>query len=65
LIIRGRASKPVYLLLDEDRVKILDAKALWGMDTWKTQESIKNELGDQKPAIVTIGPGGENNTQRP
>ncbi|TET92630.1 MAG: aldehyde ferredoxin oxidoreductase [Desulfobacteraceae bacterium] len=60
LIIRGRASKPVYLLLDGDTVKILDAKALWGMDTWKTHESIKNELGDQKQAIVTIGPGGEN-----
>lgn len=60
LIIRGRASKPVTLLLDEDTVEILDAKALWGMDTWKTQERIKNELGYEKSAIVAIGPGGEN-----
>ena len=60
LIIRGRASKPVYLLIDGDRVEILDAKVLWGMDTWETQECIRNELGHGKPAIVAIGPGGEN-----
>lgn len=60
LIIRGRASKPVTLLLDEGQVEILDAKALWGMDTWKTQEIIRNELGYEKSAIVAIGPGGEN-----
>ena len=60
LIIRGRASKPVTLSLEEDKVEILDAKALWGMDTWKTQEHIRNELAYKKSAIVTIGPGGEN-----
>ena len=60
LIIRGRASKPVYLLIDWNKVEILDAKILWGMDTWKTQECIRNKLGYEKTAIMAIGPGGEN-----
>jgi len=60
LIIRGRAAKPVTLSVGEDKIELIDAKALWGMDTWKTQERIRNDRGYEKAAIVTIGPGGEN-----
>ena len=55
LIIRGRASKPVYLLVDGDKIEIVNAGALWGLDTWKTEAHIKRELSDPKLSIMAIG----------
>jgi aldehyde:ferredoxin oxidoreductase len=60
LIIRGKASDPVYLWIDGDTIEIRNAKSLWGLDTWQTDEQLKTELGSQKLKIMTIGPGAEN-----
>ena len=59
LIIRGRASKPVYLWIDADVIEIRNAKSLWGKDTWKTEALLKERLGTEKLKILTIGPAGE------
>jgi aldehyde:ferredoxin oxidoreductase len=60
VIIRGRAPRPVYLWIAGDRVEVRDAKSIWGMDTWQTQERIMAELGSDKLKMLTIGPAGEN-----
>ncbi|UCD78706.1 MAG: aldehyde ferredoxin oxidoreductase family protein [Desulfobacterales bacterium] len=60
LIIRGKAPDPVYLWIDGDTIEIRNAKSLWGLDTWQTDEQLKAKLGSQKLKIMTIGPGGEN-----
>jgi aldehyde:ferredoxin oxidoreductase len=60
LVIRGRASRPVYLWIDDDSVEIRNAKSLWGKDTWETQDELKSKLGSKKLKILAIGPGGEN-----
>ena len=60
ILIRGRASNPVYLLLDQDRIEIRDASALWGLDAWQTEEALIARLGHPKPRVITIGPAGEN-----
>jgi aldehyde:ferredoxin oxidoreductase len=62
VIIRGRATRPVYIWIDGDLVEIRNAESLWGLDTWETQERIKTNLGSDKLKIMTIGPGGENGT---
>lgn len=62
VIIRGRATRPVYIWIEGDLVEIRNAKSLWGLDTWETQERIKTNLGSDKLKIMTIGPGGENGT---
>jgi aldehyde:ferredoxin oxidoreductase len=59
IVIRGRASYPVYLSIRDDDVKILPAQHLWGQDTLQTNETLINEVGDPKARTVTIGPGGE------
>ncbi|MGD8942516.1 MAG: aldehyde ferredoxin oxidoreductase family protein [Desulfobacterales bacterium] len=59
LIIRGRATRPVYLWIDGDSVEIRNAKSLWGKDTWETEKRIKNRLGTEKLKILAIGPAGE------
>ncbi len=62
IILRGRASTPVYLWIDADTVEIRNAKSLWGLDTWETQDHLKQNLGSENLKIMTIGPGGENGT---
>jgi aldehyde:ferredoxin oxidoreductase len=60
LVLRGQASRPVYLWIDGESVEIRNARSLWGKDTWETQDQLKTKLGSEKVKILTIGPGGEN-----
>jgi aldehyde:ferredoxin oxidoreductase len=62
LILRGRATAPVYLWIDADTVEIRNAKSLWGLDAWETQDQLKQNLDSDNLKIMTIGPGGENTT---
>ncbi len=55
LIIRGRASQPVYLDICDDDISIKDARELWGLDTEETQERFSKKTG-----MLVIGPAGEN-----
>ena len=58
LIIRGKASTPVYLRICEDTVEIIDAEGFWGKDTFYTHEKLK-EIEGEKAEIACIGPSGE------
>jgi len=58
LIITGRAEKPVYLVIHDDRVEIKDASHLWGIDLIQATDEIRSELGDYW--VSCIGPAGEN-----
>jgi len=60
ILIRGRAKTPVTLWIRDRNIQIVDASSLWGLDTWETQERLRNELGDEGLEIMAIGPGGEN-----
>ncbi|MEM3506798.1 MAG: aldehyde ferredoxin oxidoreductase family protein [Candidatus Bathyarchaeia archaeon] len=60
IAISGKSNKPCYVKIQEDFVEFLDASALWGMSTSKTQEAIMKDIGNKKLAIACIGPAGEN-----
>ncbi|MGQ9515199.1 MAG: aldehyde ferredoxin oxidoreductase family protein [Thermoproteota archaeon] len=60
LIIEGRSEKPVYLDIDEGKVEVRDASWLWRMKTSETSAAIREEKGDKKTKIASIGPAGEN-----
>ncbi|MBU2551323.1 MAG: aldehyde ferredoxin oxidoreductase [Proteobacteria bacterium] len=80
IVIEGKADRPVWLDIRNDKVAIQDAGPLWGRDTRETQQKIwglvtgGQDSGDwmdpgpgetresttQKPAVLTIGPAGEN-----
>ncbi len=60
LIITGKAEKPVYLYIEDDRIEIMNAAFLWGKDTWQTTDMLRAEFGDQNLSVVCIGPAGEN-----
>jgi len=55
---KGIAKKPVYLWISKDEVELRDAENLWGLDTAKTQDILKERLG-KEVQIATIGPAGE------
>jgi len=60
VIIRGRASKPVYILINDGKAEIRDASHLWGQKTSDTSNKIREEIGDKEIKIACIGPAGEN-----
>lgn len=63
ILIRGRARKPVYLFIHNDRVEIRDASDLWGQYLVKTENTIRDRLYRETGlefAALCIGPGGEN-----
>ncbi len=59
VIITGSSERPVFLLVDDDDIRILPADDLWGTDTWTTQKRIKSQYGDDFQ-IACIGQAGEN-----
>jgi len=60
LVIEGRAEKPVYLSIRDDKVEIKDASFIWGHDTYETAEMVRQDLNDPGANVVSIGPAGEN-----
>ncbi len=60
IVIRGRASQPVYLSITNNDVRFCPAQHLWGLDTVEAHVALISEAGDPKAQTVTIGPGGEN-----
>ena len=60
LIVEGKAEKPVYIFIDNDKVEIRDASQLWGKLCGETDELLRDEIGDRRIEIVRIGPAGEN-----
>ncbi|SMB97219.1 aldehyde:ferredoxin oxidoreductase [Thermanaeromonas toyohensis ToBE] len=59
IIIEGKASHPVYLFIDDDKVELRDASHLWGKLTHATEDAIRTELRDKSIRIACIGPAGE------
>ena len=57
IIFEGKADKPVYLYIEDDKVEIRDATYLWGKTASETTEAIEKELEGVK--VLCIGPAGE------
>jgi aldehyde:ferredoxin oxidoreductase len=60
VIVVGASEKPVYLFLTDEKAEIRDASHLWGKDTYETEDLLKEEVGDKRAQVISIGPAGEN-----
>ncbi|MFC1980956.1 aldehyde ferredoxin oxidoreductase family protein [Chloroflexota bacterium] len=60
LVITGKAKAPVYIWIDDESVEIRNASHLWGKDTNEVDLRIKQELGDERIEVATIGRAAEN-----
>ena len=61
IIFKGASSIPVYLVIEDDKIEIRDAKDLWGMDNYAVTDLLKERHGKERPPkVLSIGPAGEN-----
>ncbi len=60
IILKGKSAKPVILYIKDGIAQLKDASHLWGKDTFKTQDEIKKEYGDNRIQVACIGPASEN-----
>lgn len=58
LVITGRAEQPVYITIQDDEVKINDARHLWGKDIIEATDELHSQYGFNS-SIACIGPAGE------
>jgi aldehyde:ferredoxin oxidoreductase len=59
IILEGVSPKPVYLLIDDDKIQLLDAANMWGKGAFDLELEFKHQYGEEYQVAV-IGPGGEN-----
>lgn len=60
IVVHGVSDDWVHVFIDDDRVEFRDASHLVGLGTYETEETIREELGDDQVRSATIGPAGEN-----
>lgn len=60
ILFRGKAEKPVYLYVENDRIELRDASAMWGRETLEAERMIKEDLGDKAVYVAAIGQAAEN-----
>jgi aldehyde:ferredoxin oxidoreductase len=59
IVVRGSAKQPVALLIEEAKTpELVDAREMWGLDTYATDDKIHEKFGECETA--RIGPAGEN-----
>lgn len=44
IVVEGKADNPVWINIVDDKVVVEDAKDIWGMDTWDTQEEVARRV---------------------
>jgi aldehyde:ferredoxin oxidoreductase len=59
VIFEGKAPKPVYLWIKDDKVELKDASHIWGKQVPNTSDALRAET-DEEAKVACIGPAGEN-----
>jgi len=59
IIVEGKAEKPIVLLVQDRQIDFLDARDLWGLNSFKTERMLRRVYGPTA-GVLTIGQGGEN-----
>jgi aldehyde:ferredoxin oxidoreductase len=59
IIFEGKSPKPVYLFIEDDEARLLDAGWLWGKSVWETEPAIRGRHGDPQLKVSSIGRAAE------
>jgi len=59
IVVKGKASKPVYLWIKDGVAELKAAAHLSGKVTGEVESALKNELGDEKIEVLQHGPAAE------
>ena len=60
VVVKGKASSPVYLWIKDGEYELRDASRYWGMGTGVFEDAMMADLGDMKLQTMTIGRAGKN-----
>ena len=59
IVVEGKAASPVWLRIEDDKVKIEDARWMWGKGIFDAQAMVASFMGKQAQ-VAAIGQAGEN-----
>lgn len=59
VILTGRAQRPSYLWIRDEKVELRDAAGVWGLDTHASTDALLDAVGDASAKVSCIGPAGE------
>ena len=59
IIFEGKSAKPVYLVIEDDKVELHDAAFIWGKSVWETEPAIKAKHQEPQMRVSSIGRAGE------
>jgi aldehyde:ferredoxin oxidoreductase len=59
VVVEGRSEKPCILLIEDEKVSIVEAAELWGKNTLEGQDLLEQKYG-KNAGILLTGPAGEN-----
>jgi len=59
LVIEGKADTPVYILIEDNQIKIEKGGNLWGKTTKEVNKKLKDKVG-REDQILSCGPAAEN-----
>lgn len=60
ILVEGKAERPIYLSIQDEKVTVRSAAHLWGADAWETEKIIHSDLQDPHVKVAAIGAAGEN-----
>ena len=60
IFIRGRATEPTIVVVDDGEVRFLSAEPYWGLECSDAEQQIRNAEDATEAQIAVIGPAGEN-----
>ena len=55
IIFEGKSKKPVYLLIQDDKVELRSAEGLWGKSAWETDDILHATHQDPQLRVACIG----------
>jgi aldehyde:ferredoxin oxidoreductase len=59
IVVEGKAASPVWLRIEDDKVKVEDARWMWGKGIFDTQAMVASFMG-KEAQCAAIGQAGEN-----
>jgi len=59
IVVRGKAERPVYLWVHDGEAELRDAAHLWGRFTADVEDTIREELDDERVQVLQCGPAAE------
>jgi aldehyde:ferredoxin oxidoreductase len=60
VIITGRATRPVVMIVHERGASLVDSRDLQGCDIFETTDALRKMHAGPKGSVIAIGPAGEN-----